>query len=39
MQQQLLKYTKLKATALKQYHISIAKLNYLTAKTYYNESK
>lgn len=39
MQQQLLKYRKLEATALKQYHISIAKLNYLTAKTYYNESK
>lgn len=34
MQQQLLKYRKLKATALKQYHISVAKLNYLTAKTY-----
>jgi outer membrane protein TolC len=39
MQQQLLKYRKLKATALKQYHISVAKLNYLTAKTYHNESK
>jgi outer membrane protein, heavy metal efflux system len=39
MQQQLLKYRKLKTTALKQYHISLAKLNYLTAKTYYNESK
>jgi outer membrane protein TolC len=39
MQQQLLKYRKLKATALKQYHISIAKLNYLTAKTYQYESK
>ncbi|NHB69786.1 TolC family protein [Perlabentimonas gracilis] len=39
MQQQLLKYRKLKTTALKQYHISVAKFNYLTAKTYYNESK
>jgi outer membrane protein TolC len=34
MQQQLLKYEKLKATAETQYQIAIAKLNYLTAKTY-----
>ena len=32
MQQQLLKYDKLKITALKQYKISLAKLNYITAK-------
>jgi len=34
MQQQLLKYQKLKATALTQYHIALAKINYLTSKTY-----
>lgn len=34
MQQQLLKYEKMKATAEIQYQIAIAKLNYLTAKTY-----
>lgn len=34
MQQQLLKYEKMKATAEVQYQIAIAKLNYLTAKTY-----
>jgi len=34
MQQQLLKYQKLKATALTQYHIALAKVNYLTSKTY-----
>ncbi|MEX0883041.1 MAG: TolC family protein [Cyclobacteriaceae bacterium] len=34
MQQQLLKYEKLKATAETLYQIAIAKLNYLTAKTY-----
>ena len=34
MQQQLLKYAKMKATAEIQYQIAIAKLNYLTAKTY-----
>jgi outer membrane protein TolC len=32
MQQQLLKYDKLKTTALSQYRIAIAKLNYITAK-------
>ena len=32
MQQQLLKYDKLKITALKQYKIALAKLNYITAK-------
>jgi len=31
MQQQLLKYEKMKATAEIQYQIAIAKLNYLTA--------
>lgn len=34
MQQQLLKYEKMKATSETQYQIAIAKLNYLTAKTY-----
>jgi outer membrane protein TolC len=34
MQQQLLKYEKMKATAEIQYQIALAKLNYLTAKTY-----
>jgi len=34
MQQQLLKYEKMKATAGTQYHIALAKLNYITAKTY-----
>lgn len=34
MQQQLLKYEKMKATAEIQYQITIAKLNYLTAKIY-----
>lgn len=34
MQQQLLKYEKMKATAEVQYNIAIAKLNYITAKTY-----
>jgi len=34
MQKQLLKYEKLKATAQTQYQIAVAKLNYLTAKTY-----
>ncbi|MEX2591094.1 MAG: TolC family protein, partial [Chitinophagales bacterium] len=33
MQQQLLKYRKMKATALAQYNIGLAKFNYLTAKT------
>jgi outer membrane protein TolC len=32
MQQQLLKYEKMKATAEIQYQIALAKLNYLTAK-------
>jgi len=34
MQQQLLKYEKMKATAEVQYQIALAKLNYITAKTY-----
>ncbi len=34
MQQQLLKYEKMKATAEVQYQIERARLNYLTAKTY-----
>ncbi len=34
MQQQLLKYEKMKATAEAQYMIELARLNYLTAKTY-----
>ena len=34
VQQQLLKYQKLKATAVTKYHIATARLNYLTAKLY-----
>ena len=34
MQQQLLKYEKMKAAAIVQYQIAIARLNYLTAKTF-----
>jgi outer membrane protein TolC len=34
MQQQLLKYQKLRATALTQYQIAVAKINYLTSKAY-----
>lgn len=34
MQQQLLKYEKMKATAEVEYQIALAKLNYITAKTY-----
>lgn len=34
MQQELLKYKKLKATALVQYQIAVEKINYLTSKTY-----
>ncbi len=33
-QQQLLKYKKMKATALMNYHTAVAQLNYLTAKKY-----
>lgn len=33
MQQQILKYKKLKANALSEYHIALAELDYLTAKT------
>ncbi len=33
-QQQLLKYKEMKATAMMNYHISVAKLNYLTAKKF-----
>ncbi|MEM6644414.1 MAG: TolC family protein, partial [Bacteroidota bacterium] len=34
MQQQLLKYEKMKATAITRYHTALAKLNYITAKKY-----
>lgn len=34
MEQELLKYQKMKATALVQYHIAVAKINYLTSKLY-----
>lgn len=34
MQQQLLKYQKMSATALVQYHIAVEKINYLTSKSY-----
>ena len=34
IQQQLLNYKKMKATALMNYHIAVAQLNYLTAKKY-----
>lgn len=33
MQQQLLKYQKMRATALTEYHIALAKLDYITAKS------
>lgn len=34
MQQQLLKYQKMRATALVQYHIAVEKINYITSKSY-----
>ena len=34
MQQQLLKYEKMKATAMTKYHTALAKLDYITAKKY-----
>jgi outer membrane protein TolC len=34
MQQQLLKYEKMKATSEVQFHVALAKLNYITAKKY-----
>ena len=34
MQQQLLKYQKMRATALTQYHIAVEEINYLTSKTF-----
>ncbi len=37
MQQQLLKYRKMSATALTQYQVAVAKMNYITSKTYYDE--
>ncbi len=39
MQQQVLKYEKMKATAETQYQIALAKLNYITAKNFNNENK
>lgn len=33
MQQQLLKYRKMRATALAQYHIAVEKINYITSKS------
>jgi len=33
MQQQILKYQKMKATALSEYHIAIAEMDYITAKS------
>ncbi len=39
MQQQLLKYKKTKVAAEAQYQTALAKLNYITSKTYTNESK
>ncbi|MFO7880291.1 MAG: TolC family protein [Bacteroidales bacterium] len=38
MQQQLLKYQKLMATAITQYQIAVARINYLTSKTYKHEN-
>jgi len=38
MQQQLLQYEKNRATALAEFHVAMAKINYLTAKTYNNET-
>lgn len=37
MQQQLLKYEKMRATALAQYHIAVEKINYLTSKVHEDE--
>ena len=37
MQQQLLKYLKMKSTALTKYQVAVAKINYLTSKTYSDE--
>jgi hypothetical protein len=34
MQQQLLKYKKMKATSIAKYQIALGKINYLTAKSY-----
>jgi len=39
MQQQLLQYEKSKATALTEFQVALAKINYLTAKTIENENK
>lgn len=39
MQQQLLKYKKIKIAAEAQYQTALAKLNYITSKTYTDESK
>jgi len=39
MQQQLLQYEKNKASALTEFQVARAKINYLTAKTYNNENK
>jgi outer membrane protein, heavy metal efflux system len=39
MQQQLLQYEKNRATALAEFHVAMAKINYLTAKTYSYENK
>jgi len=39
MQQQLLQYEKNKATALTEFQVALAKINYLTAKTIENENK
>lgn len=39
MQQQLLQYEKNKATALTGFQVALAKINYLTAKTYNYENK
>jgi hypothetical protein len=33
MQQQILKYQKMKASALTEYHIALAELDYITAKS------
>jgi outer membrane protein TolC len=38
MQQELLKYRKMKAQALVEHEISVAKVNYLTSKSYSHES-
>jgi cobalt-zinc-cadmium efflux system outer membrane protein len=38
MQQQILKYQKLSATAMSQYQTAVSRINYITSKNYYDDS-